>query len=127
VDAQWQGTMRQPILYETAAPTRSGYRDVTPAALHASLGNVRVVDVREPHELVGELGRIPGVDAVPVGAVGQCAAEWDRDQDIVLVCHSGGRSGRAAEMLARAGFRRVMNLAGGMLAYRAAGLPVVRG
>jgi rhodanese-related sulfurtransferase len=109
-------------LYDRAATNRAGYRDVAPAALAAAGGTVRIVDVREPDELTGELGHIPGVEAVPLGTLGATAARWDRDADIVLVCRSGGRSARAAEALVAAGFRRVMNLAGGMLAYRAAGL-----
>jgi sulfur-carrier protein adenylyltransferase/sulfurtransferase len=111
-------------LYDSAASTRAGYRDVTPAALHAARGRVRIVDVREPDELVGELGHIGGVDPIPLGVLAARAATWNRDADIVLVCRSGGRSARAAEILVAAGFRRVMNLAGGMLAYRAVGLPV---
>jgi rhodanese-related sulfurtransferase len=58
---------------------------------------------------------------VPLGTHAAQAARWDRGADIVVVCRSGGRSARAAEALVAAGFRRVMNLAGGMLAYRAAG------
>jgi rhodanese-related sulfurtransferase len=108
-------------LYETAAARRAGYRDITPAALAAARGTVRIVDVREPDELTGDLGHIPGVDPVPLGTLAAQAARWDRSADIVVVCRSGGRSARAAEVLVAAGFRRVMNLAGGMLAYRAAG------
>jgi rhodanese-related sulfurtransferase len=109
------------LLYDTAAARRAGYRDITPAALAASRGTVRIVDVREPDELTGDLGHIAGVAPVPLGTLAARAARWDRGADIVLVCRSGGRSARAAELLAAAGFRRVMNLAGGMLAYRAAG------
>ena len=52
------------------------------------------------------------------------ARTWNRDDELVIVCRSGARSARAAEALAAMGFRRVMNLTGGMLAYTAAGLPV---
>ena len=41
-----------------------------------------------------------------------------------MICRSGGRSTRAAQTLTDAGFRRVMNMDGGMLAYTAAKLPV---
>jgi rhodanese-related sulfurtransferase len=117
---------RRTTLYETAAPTRAGYRDVPPAAVARARGTVRIVDVREPHELTGELGHIPGVERAPLATVAARAAGWDPQEEIVLVCRSGGRSARAAEVLVRAGFRHVMNLAGGMLAYNAAGLPVAR-
>lgn len=116
----------EPSLYDAALPTPDGYRDVSPAALHAARGTVRVVDVREPHELVGELGHIAGVERAPLATVAARASAWAKDEPIVLICRSGGRSSRAARLLVASGFRRVMNLAGGMLAYSAAGLPVER-
>lgn len=102
------------------------YRDISPAEVHAARAGTRIVDVREPHEFNDELGHVPGAELVPLATVGAAAARWDRNADIILVCRSGGRSGRAAEALVAAGFRRVMNLAGGMLAYNAARLPVER-
>ena len=87
---------------------------------------LHVVDVREPHELSGELGHIAGVDPVPLATLPARAGAWRKDDEVVLVCRSGGRSSRAAELLVAAGFRKVMNLAGGMLAYTAAGLPLAR-
>jgi rhodanese-related sulfurtransferase len=117
---------RRTTLYEAAAPTRAGYRDVLPRAVAQARGTVRIVDVREPDELTGELGHIPGVERAPLATIALHAADWHPDEEIVLVCRSGGRSARAAEALVRAGFRHVMNLAGGMLAYHAAGLPVAR-
>lgn len=117
-------TMRNPSPFERGTPMPGGYRDVSPAATLTARGRARLVDVREPHEFHGELGRIPGAELVPLATVPTHAGAWDRDADIILICRSGARSGRAAEFLARAGFRRAMNMAGGMLAYNAAGLPV---
>jgi rhodanese-related sulfurtransferase len=54
------------------------------------------------------------------------AKAWDRNQEIVVVCRSGGRSGRAAAALAAMGFKHIINMSGGMLAWNAAGLPVER-
>ena len=124
-------------LFAGGAPTAAGYRDVTPAALDAALDavraaradgppDVRLVDVREAHELASELGHIVGVEHVPVAEVPAAATAWPRDQTIVLICRSGARSARAAQGLVAAGFGRVMNLAGGMLAYRAAGYPTAQ-
>jgi|LNFM01.2.fsa_nt_gb sulfur-carrier protein adenylyltransferase/sulfurtransferase len=113
-------------LFQAATPAPVGYRDISAAQLHAALGHVRMVDVREPHELVGELGHIEGIEAVPLASVGEQARSWSKSTEIVLVCRSGNRSGKAAEALVAAGFQRVMNLAGGMLAYVAAGYPVTR-
>ena len=113
-------------LYDLALPTGSPVRAIDPVSVSRSQG-IHLVDVREPHELSGELGQIRGVDRVPLATVQVAAARGDRNADIVLICRSGGRSSRAAELLVGMGFRRVVNMTGGMLAYVAAGLPVERG
>jgi rhodanese-related sulfurtransferase len=51
-------------------------------------------------------------------------SELPRDRKLIMICRSGGRSGRAAEALVERGLPAV-NLAGGMEAWRAAALPVV--
>jgi rhodanese-related sulfurtransferase len=48
------------------------------------------------------------------------------EHEIVVVCRAGARSATAAVILREAGFARVRNLAGGMLAWARAGLPVQR-
>lgn len=113
-------------LFDQATPNVLGFRDVTPAQVHAHLGKVRMVDVREPAEYTGELGHVEGTELVPLATVGAQAASWNHDAEIVLICRSGGRSGRAAQALASMGFRRAMNMVGGMLAFNEAKLPVVR-
>lgn len=86
----------------------------------------RLVDVREPDELVGPLGHIDEVELVPLDRVEQAAAEWDKDAPVVLVCRSGGRSGKAALQLAGLGFREVASMRGGMMRWNEARLPVAR-
>lgn len=93
--------------------------ELAPADLHTVAATSRLVDVREPSELNGQLGHIEGVECVPLGALEQAARAWDRDAAIVLICRSGLRSGRGAAALVRLGFRHVKNLTGGMIAYRA--------
>ena len=114
------------LLFQRGSLTLAGYRDISPEALYAARGEVRVIDVREPDEYHGELGHLPGAELVPLATVGARAATWDREAELVVICRSGARSGRAAEQLTNAGFPHVMNLAGGMLAHRAAQLPVER-
>jgi rhodanese-related sulfurtransferase len=101
------------------------YREITPEAAYESRGQARLVDVREASELAAE-GFIPGAEHVPLAAVDARACDWNRDQQIILICRSGGRSGRAADLLLRRGFRQVLNMTGGMIAYTRAGLPVAR-
>jgi len=111
--------------FEEARPNRAGYRDISVEAAFRARGKARLVDVRESSELAAD-GFIEGSEHVPLGAVDAHCGVWNRDEEIILICRSGNRSGRAAEALVRRGFRRVMNMTGGMLAYTAAGLPVAR-
>lgn len=87
---------------------------------------VRVVDVREPSEFDGELGHIEGAELVPLGHLMREAPGWDKTTKVVTVCRSGGRSAQAAVLLEGAGFSRVANLSGGMIAWRNSGHAVVK-
>jgi rhodanese-related sulfurtransferase len=107
-------------------PSPGHFRDVTPAELAAHREGVKLVDVREPHEFTGELGHIDGAELVPLATVVAASESWDKDTEIVLVCRSGGRSGRAADALARAGFTRLSNMVGGMLRWNDEQRPVAR-
>lgn len=78
----------------------------------------RVVDVREPTEFDGPLGHIDGSELVPLGTLGDAAEAWPRDEKIVLVCRSGGRSGRAALLLESMEFEQVASMRGGMMLWR---------
>lgn len=84
---------------------------------------LQIVDVREPHEYTGELGHIAGAKLIPLGSLAAQANALDRSAATVTVCRSGGRSAQAVTILARAGFGKVANLAGGMLEWRTRSLP----
>lgn len=111
--------------YETARPNRAGYRDITPEAAVAAKGKARLVDVREASELAFD-GFIPGVEHVPMGKIESAARAWDKEEEIILICRSGNRSAGIAELLTRRGFKRVMNMVGGMMAYSRTRLPIAR-
>lgn len=74
-----------------------------------------LIDVREPHEY--EICKIPGATLIPQGQLSQQLAGFDPDQEIVVHCKSGGRSGRAVEMMKARGFKNARNLTGGVLAW----------
>ena len=74
-----------------------------------------LIDVREPHER--EIGLIPDSVLIPVGEIPARMHELDTSQDIVLYCRSGVRSARALEQLRSAGFAKLKNLTGGILAW----------
>jgi len=111
-------------IFALAVPNPRGYRDLTLEQLPLPPAGFRLVDVREPSEFSGELGHIPGAELVPMGGVMAQAISWNKDEPLVLVCRSGGRSGNVAQALTQAGFRQVMNLVGGMLSWNAAGRAV---
>jgi rhodanese-related sulfurtransferase len=80
------------------------------------------LDVREPDEWRG--GHAPDAVHIPLAALAASVDRLDKDQPIVAVCRVGGRSERAAAVLIQRGFDAV-NLAGGLQAWNAAGMPIV--
>jgi sulfur dioxygenase len=103
------------------AYTFAGIWEMPPHWLDENAASVQILDVREPDEFAGPLGRIRGARLVPLGDLARRADELARDRPVVAVCRAGGRSAHATVMLQRAGFRDVANLAGGMLRWHAEG------
>ncbi len=79
-----------------------------------------IFDVREKEELNGPLGHLEGAINIPVGEVTHRLDEFEpyRNNEIILVCRSGGRATTAAQILATAGFENVKVLDGGMIAVK---------
>jgi len=105
--------------------TASGVPVVMAHWLAGHRQGLRLVDVREHLEFCGPMGHIEGADLTPLDSLSERARSWDRGQAIVTVCTYGTRSGRAALMLAEAGFSRVASLQGGMVGWCEQGLPAV--
>jgi adenylyltransferase/sulfurtransferase len=76
--------------------------------------DVQLIDVREPYEY--QIAQIGG-KLIPQNDVANRLAEIDRDREVVVHCRSGARSQRIAEFLKQAGYPRVVNVAGGILAW----------
>jgi len=76
---------------------------------------MRLIDVREPHEL--EISYIAGAELFPLGELASRLPELDSAQEMVVFCKAGTRSRRALELLVSAGFRKVKNLKGGINAW----------
>jgi rhodanese-related sulfurtransferase len=85
-------------------------------------GSVVLLDVREDDEW--RRGHAPGAQHIPMGQVPSRLSEIGADTKLFVVCQAGGRSQRVAQYLARNGYAPV-NVAGGMLAWAAAGRPVI--
>jgi adenylyltransferase/sulfurtransferase len=92
--------------------------EITPTQLKQRLDRgetVRIIDVREPHEY--QINRIAGSTLIPLGDIPKRFNELDPDEEFVMQCKSGVRSGKAADFLRSQGFKRVLNLKGGILAW----------
>jgi adenylyltransferase/sulfurtransferase len=78
---------------------------------------ITLIDVREPHEWeIGNLGE-HGARLVPLGRLVERMNELDTADEIVLYCRTGNRSAHALAQLRDAGFTRLWNLEGGLLAW----------
>lgn len=75
---------------------------------------IQIIDVRETDEVAE--GMIPGAINIPLGLIEFRMHELDKAKEYIMVCRSGGRSGRATEFLESYGFN-VINMEGGMLAW----------
>jgi sulfur-carrier protein adenylyltransferase/sulfurtransferase len=95
-----------------------GIPEITPAELAAKQqrrDDFDLIDVREPHEWA--IAKIPGARLVPLSAFTESLSSFDSARDIVVTCKMGGRSAKAVRQLQAAGFKKVWNLAGGILRW----------
>jgi molybdopterin/thiamine biosynthesis adenylyltransferase/rhodanese-related sulfurtransferase len=102
---------------EEAPAPQTSVPEITPRDLKARLDrgdDLYILDVREPHEY--QICNLGG-QLIPLGDLSKRAGELDSSRDIVVHCRSGKRSAEAVEFLQRAGFRKVLNLKGGILAW----------
>jgi hydroxyacylglutathione hydrolase len=87
--------------------------------------NLEVVDVRRPSEW--QQGIIPRARLMPLDKLPSMLEDLDRNRTITAYCKSGYRSSIATSLMERAGFTDVVNVTGGMDAWRICGLPVACG
>ncbi len=103
---------------ETASPAaQTTVPEIAPRELKARLDrgdDLFVLDVREPHEY--QICNLGG-HLIPLGELSRRVNELDSSREIVAHCRSGKRSAEAVEFLRSAGFRKVLNLKGGILAW----------
>ena len=94
-------------------------QEITATELKARMDNgddIQLIDVREPNEYA--VARIPNSIHIPLGHVLSRISEIDPSRETVVHCKMGGRSAKAIEALARAGFTgSLSNLKGGITAW----------
>jgi rhodanese-related sulfurtransferase len=98
--------------------------DYTPREVAELLdaGGIQLIDVREPEEHAA--GAIAGDRHIPLAELSAQAASIDPARPVVFYCRSGARSAMASEAFRTAGYD-AHNMAGGLLDWGAAGLPLV--
>ncbi len=101
-------------------PPQPGLKDweIDPVEVKAKMDRgerLFILDVREPHEY--QICSLPGSHLIPLGDLARRVHELDSAQEIVAHCRSGMRSAKAVDFLRQAGFRKVKNLVGGILAW----------
>jgi rhodanese-related sulfurtransferase len=97
--------------------------DYTPQQVAELLeqGEIQLIDVREPYE--HEVGRITGGRLVELTQLAAQADTIERDRPVVFYCRTGSRSAMATDAFRGAGFD-AYNMAGGLVQWHAAGLPL---
>lgn len=100
-----------------------GRNSVSTQDVIANKDGYTLIDVREPAELRTD-GYIEGSKNIPLGSLENNLRNIPKDKDVVVYCRSGNRSGIAAAKLSQLGYTNVKNMAGGIMKWKAEGLPV---
>ncbi len=99
--------------------------EIAPDEFKGHIGKITLIDVRRPDEFDGELSHIPGAKLITLGPnLDAFFHTHDKDDEIVFVCRSGARSGRATLQGRSLGFSKCVNLQGGMLLWNERKYPV---
>lgn len=91
---------------------------ILPSAVKERLGRgekLTIIDVREDEEVAA--GMIPGATHIPLGQLPERMNEIPQEGEVIMVCRSGNRSGRALSFLEAQGYKGLKNMTGGMLEW----------
>jgi rhodanese-related sulfurtransferase len=99
------------------------YKNLAPVEFKAAFENnpyAVVIDVRTPVEIAS--GKIPAALEIDFFAAdfAEKVQKLDKSKVYFMVCRSGNRSGQACAMMSQSGFKELVNLAGGMMAWEVA-------
>ncbi len=103
--------------------TQNGIEQVSVQETNQALskGNVQFIDVRTVEEYSDK--HAPKSINMPIDSLEKDLAKLDKENPVYLICQSGSRSQKGAEILKKAEFKQVYNVKGGTVAWVAAGLP----
>lgn len=101
--------------------------EITPSELLEHMNEVTLIDVRRVDEYNGELAHIPDSRLITLGPeLDAFLQSQDKDDEIVFICRSGARSGRATLQSRALGFSKAVNLQGGMILWNECKYPIER-
>ncbi|MEI7428877.1 MAG: rhodanese-like domain-containing protein [Betaproteobacteria bacterium] len=115
------------LVFTFYRPDNKASLTTTQATLLINREDAVVIDVRQPDEYIA--GHLPESRNIPLGQLEERAAELEKfkDSPLIMVCQTGARSDGACKKLEKLGFSKLNNLAGGINAWRDAGLPLKKG
>lgn len=98
-------------------PTK-GITQITTTELKNLLqdNNKQFIDVRTPGEFSQR--KIKGFKNIPLNELSEKITSLNKDKPVVVICQSGMRSSNAAKLLKKKGFKEIINVKGGMSAWR---------
>ncbi|MBT3425419.1 MAG: MBL fold metallo-hydrolase [Gammaproteobacteria bacterium] len=105
----------------------AGIWEIEPAMLEQLNCAYQLVDVRSQAEFDGPLGKINQAQLIPLDQLSERSGELDSEIPVIMVCRSGARSAQGLLLLQKQGFKKIANLAGGMLRWRAEGFKTESG
>lgn len=108
------------------SPNTGALHELDAVQVHALLRarQAVLIDVREPGEFEAE--RIPGTLLFPLSGFDPACLPLDGSKRVIFQCGTGRRSGQAARRVLEAGADEASHLAGGIQAWKAAGLAITR-
>ncbi len=110
---------------QTQNPNIPAVVDISIQDVKNNKTKVRLIDVRRPDEWSGEFGHIAEAELMTLDTLPQKISDLNKDETIVFICRSGGRSAQATAFAKIQGFQNVFNMAGGMIAWNQANFEVV--
>lgn len=99
-------------------------KEASPAEAQKAVSKAysQFIDVRTPEEYAG--GHAARAENIPLDTLTTSFDKLEKNEPVYIICQTGNRSKKAAEILKEAGFKDLVNVSGGTVAWQAAGLPM---
>jgi rhodanese-related sulfurtransferase len=101
-----------------------GVPEVTTDWLKEWFEHFRVIDIRQPEELLPPIGHIDQVEHIEMYNLPNEVTTWNPDVPVILICRTGSRTAYMSQFLQQNGFSQVASVRGGMFSWHQQGYPV---